>query len=110
MKYLLGIDVGSSSVKASLLDAASGTCAGSAFYPKTEQKIDSPQPGFAEQDPQLWFDCAKDAVRDAMQEAVSSVEKNETILVFGSFSTVSGAAGWLQNSMQRGRHDAAKIT
>ena len=47
---------------------------------------------------------------DAMQEAVSSVEKNETILVFGSFSTVSGAAGWLQNSMQRGRHDAAKIT
>jgi xylulokinase len=69
MTYLLGIDVGSSSVKASLLDAVSGTCAGSAFYPKTEQKIDSPQPGFAEQDPQLWYDCARDAVRDAMREA-----------------------------------------
>ncbi len=74
MKYLLGIDVGSSSVKASLLDAASGTCAGSAFYPKAEQKIESPQPGFAEQDPQLWYDCAKDAVRDAMQEADAKPE------------------------------------
>ncbi len=69
MNYLLGIDVGSSSVKASLLDAGTGTCAGSAFYPKSEQKIDSPEPGFAEQDPQLWYDCAKDAVRDAMREA-----------------------------------------
>lgn len=69
MKYLLGIDLGSSSVKASLLDVASGVCVGSAFYPKTEQKIDSPQPGFAEQDPQLWYACAKDAVREAMQAA-----------------------------------------
>jgi xylulokinase len=67
--YLLGMDVGSSSVKASLLDAATGRCAGSAFYPKTEQKIDAPQPGFAEQDPQCWYDCARDAVRDAMREA-----------------------------------------
>ena len=64
MKYLLGIDVGSSSVKASLLDVVTGRCAGSAFYPKSEQKIDSPQPGFAEQDPQAWYDCAKNAVRD----------------------------------------------
>jgi xylulokinase len=69
MDYLLGIDVGSSSVKASLLDAATGRCAGSAFYPKTEQKIDVPQAGFAEQDPQCWYDCARNAVRDAMREA-----------------------------------------
>ncbi len=74
MKYLLGIDVGSSSVKASLLDVGSGTCAGSAFYPKSEQKIESPQPGFAEQDPQCWYDCARDAVRDAMREAEARPE------------------------------------
>lgn len=74
MKYLLGIDVGSSSVKASLLDAVTGKCAGSAYYPKTEQRIDSPQPGFAEQDPQLWYDCAKDAVADAIREAEASPE------------------------------------
>lgn len=69
MAYLLGIDVGSSSVKASLMDVQTGRCAGSAFYPKTEQKIESPQPGFAEQDPQLWHACAKDAVREAMSKA-----------------------------------------
>lgn len=69
MAYLLGIDVGSSSVKASLLEVASGKCVGSAFYPKSEQRIDSPKPGFAEQDPQLWYACAKQAVQDAMHEA-----------------------------------------
>jgi xylulokinase len=69
MAYLLGIDVGSSSLKASLLDAESGQCAGSAFYPETELKIDSPEPGFAEQDPQSWYDCARDAVRGAMTQA-----------------------------------------
>lgn len=79
MNYLLGIDVGSSSVKASLLDAASGTCAGSAFYPKTEQIIASPEPGFAEQDPQLWYDCAKDAVCDAMREAGAAPEDVKAI-------------------------------
>jgi xylulokinase len=77
--YLLGIDVGSSSVKASLLDAATGSCAGRAFYPKTEQKIESPQPGFAEQDPQLWYDCARDAVRDAMREAEAQPEEVKAI-------------------------------
>jgi xylulokinase len=79
MKYLLGIDVGSSSVKASLLDTVSGTCAGSAFYPKTEQVIESPEPGFAEQDPQLWYDCAKDAVLDAMREAEAKPEEVQGI-------------------------------
>lgn len=69
MAYLLGIDVGSSSVKASLMDVESGNCAGSAFYPETEQVIESPEPGFAEQDPQSWYDCARDAVRGAMTEA-----------------------------------------
>jgi len=69
MKYLLGFDVGSSSVKASLLEVESGKCAGTAFYPKTEQKIDSPEVGFAEQDPQQWFDCAVLALKDAMANA-----------------------------------------
>ncbi|MDK2962871.1 MAG: xylulokinase [Verrucomicrobiota bacterium] len=79
MEYLLGIDVGSSSVKASLLDVHSGACAGSAFYPETEQKISSPHPGFAEQDPQLWYDCAKDAVRDAMRQAGAAADDVKAI-------------------------------
>ncbi len=79
MEYVLGIDVGSSSVKASLLEVATGRGAGSAFHPKTEQKIESPQPGFAEQDPQLWYDCARDAVRDAMREADAKPEEVKAI-------------------------------
>jgi len=46
----------------------------------------------------------------AMNEAVSSVNEDETILVFGSFTTVSAAAGWLKNHMKHCSHDAARIT
>ncbi|MEA2069405.1 MAG: FGGY family carbohydrate kinase, partial [Verrucomicrobiota bacterium] len=78
--FLLGIDVGSSSVKASLLNVQTGLCAGSAFFPKTEQKIEAMRPGFAEQDPQRWYDCASDAVRDVMREADA---KPEEVKAFG---------------------------
>lgn len=69
MAYLIGIDVGSSSVKASVLDANTGLCIGTAFAPKEEQRINSPQAGFAEQDPQMWYDNARIAVREAMTGA-----------------------------------------
>lgn len=46
----------------------------------------------------------------ALQAAISSAEQNQKILVFGSFTTVSGAAHWLQNSLQQDRHDADRIT
>lgn len=45
----------------------------------------------------------------AMQEAITSVEKNKTILVFGSFLTVAGAASWIKNGLRHDLHDAAKI-
>lgn len=76
---LLGIDVGSSLGKASLLDAATGCCAGGAFYPKTEQTILLPQPGFAEQNPQDWYDCSKDAVRLSMRDAGANLEEVKAI-------------------------------
>ncbi len=41
--YLLGYDLGSSSVKASLINAESGRCVASAFYPKKEMKISAPK-------------------------------------------------------------------
>jgi len=52
---LLGIDVGSSSVKLSMLDAASGKNIASAQYPKEEMKIMSVKPGWAEQNPEDWW-------------------------------------------------------
>ncbi len=62
MKYLLGIDVGSSSVKCALIDADTGACVASAFSPQTEMEISSPQQGFAEQDPQRWWMELKNAL------------------------------------------------
>lgn len=55
----LGIDLGSSSVKLSVLDGSSGKSLGSLSYPETELSIQSPQPGFAEQDPEIWWDCVQ---------------------------------------------------
>jgi xylulokinase len=54
-KYLLGIDIGSSSVKTALLDIDSGEPAASAFSPANEMPMISTQPGFAEQDPEVWW-------------------------------------------------------
>jgi xylulokinase len=59
---LLGIDLGSSSVKASVIDGESGKCLASEFYPKEEMKIIARQPGWAEQDPEDWWDNLKNAV------------------------------------------------
>lgn len=54
-KYLLGIDIGSSSVKTALLHIDSGEPAASAFSPFDEMPMISIQPGFAEQDPEHWW-------------------------------------------------------
>ena len=64
--YLLGYDIGSSSVKASLVDAQSGKCVASAFYPKTEAAIIAVKPGWAEQEPSSWWDNLKLATADIM--------------------------------------------
>ena len=61
----IGFDVGSSSVKAVLLDVDSGEQISSGFSPKVEMKIDSPVPGWAEQDPEDWWKHAKLALAEA---------------------------------------------
>jgi len=57
MKYLLGYDIGSSSIKAALLDIQTGRCVASATSPSggTELGMDVPQPGWAEQRPERWW-------------------------------------------------------
>jgi len=67
--FLLGYDIGSSSVKASLVDAETGKCVATAFYPKTEAPIISKQPGWAEQDPALWLGNLKLATADVLSQA-----------------------------------------
>ena len=65
----MGFDVGSSSVKASLVDADSGVCMASAFYPEKEAPIIAVKSGWAEQDPQMWWNYAKLSLKKVMDYA-----------------------------------------
>ena len=67
--YLLGYDIGSSSVKASLVSVDSGKCVASSFFPKTEAEIIAVQPGWAEQDPKSWWENLKLATQAVMAES-----------------------------------------
>lgn len=58
-RYLLGYDVGSSSVKASLVSIETGKSVGSAFYPDSEAPIKAINPGWAEQSPEDWWSYLK---------------------------------------------------
>lgn len=70
--YLLGFDIGSSSVKVSLIESESGKCEASAYYPKQEQKITAIKAGWAEQEPSLWWENAKLALAEVMRTSCIS--------------------------------------
>ena len=72
--YLLGYDIGSSSVKASLVNAETGVCVASAFYPKVEAEIIAVQPGWAEQKPEMWWQNLKLATAAVMEQSAVSAE------------------------------------
>lgn len=79
-RYLLGIDVGSSSVKASLVDSETGNCVASAFYPEREAPILAVKSGWAEQDPQMWWDNLKLSIKKVM---IDSSVKSDDIRAIG---------------------------
>ena len=55
--YFLGIDLGSSSIKVSILDGYKGKTISSSTFPENEMEIDSPKLGWAEQNPNYWWEC-----------------------------------------------------
>jgi xylulokinase len=67
--YFLGFDLGSSSVKACLLDSDTGEVVASAFYPEKEMAIAAPKAGFAEQQPELWWENACLASKAVMKKS-----------------------------------------
>lgn len=77
--YLLGFDVGSSSVKASLVSIDNGKCVATAFYPEKEAPIMAVKAGWAEQDPQMWWDNAKLALKKIMSDAKASADDVKAI-------------------------------
>jgi xylulokinase len=62
---LCGIDVGTSSIKVSVFDAANQQLIYSTSFPEIENEISSPAPGFAEQDPEHWWYCVQQAILKA---------------------------------------------
>lgn len=67
--YLLGYDIGSSSVKAALVDASTGACVASDFFPKSEAPIKALQPGWAEQNPESWWKYLSEATASVLSHA-----------------------------------------
>jgi xylulokinase len=74
-KLLLGLDIGSSSVKASLLDADTGKSIASKAFPEEEMPINSPETGWAEQDPEMWWRYVKQTIAYVQKKA--EVKKGE---------------------------------
>lgn len=73
--YLLGYDIGSSSVKASLIDSESGKCVASDFFPKKEMPIKAEKKGWAEQDPEMWWKYLKKATHSILE--ISKVDPSD---------------------------------
>ena len=77
--YLLGLDIGSSSVKASLVEIDSGNIAASDFFPKTEAPIITCKAGWAEQEPEMWWDNMKLALSQVMKDVSAKPEDIKAI-------------------------------
>ena len=74
MSRLLGLDIGSSSVKASLVEADTGLVAATAQSPDCEMRILAPQPGWAEQDPDHWWHHVVECMRILKSKTVDLTE------------------------------------
>ncbi|MBO5780627.1 MAG: carbohydrate kinase [Muribaculaceae bacterium] len=73
--YLLGYDIGSSSVKAALVEVATGRTVASDFFPKTEAPIKALKEGWAEQNPENWLGYMKLATASIL--SMSKVEPKD---------------------------------
>lgn len=67
--YLLGFDIGSSSVKAALVEVSTGRVVASDFFPKTEAPIKALQAGWAEQDPADWWARIRQATASVLNQS-----------------------------------------
>jgi len=68
---LLGIDVGTSSIKVSVVDAQSQQAIASAQYPEDrENRVISERAGYAEQDPDTWWEHTQLAIKKVLQQHV----------------------------------------
>ena len=70
MGYLMGIDLGTSSVKVLIVDESGKTMGiGQSGY-----EIMTPKMGYAEQEPEVWWKCTKQAVEEALHGFQAAAE------------------------------------
>ena len=67
--YLLGIDIGSSSVKTSLVEVGSGKTKVSSQSPPEEMPMLALKSGWAEQDPEMWWEHTAKSIRSSLQKS-----------------------------------------
>jgi len=65
MDYLLGIDIGTSGTKGVLMDREGKIYARAG----REYSIDIPQPGWAEQDPEIWWEATIQVIREVIKKS-----------------------------------------
>ncbi len=71
----IGYDIGSSSIKAALVDIDKNEAVKVVYYPDTEMAINSPHPGWAEQDPEMWWDYLTKATQKLLSDISASDRK-----------------------------------
>ena len=77
--YLLGIDIGTSFIKVSLVEASTQKCIITVSYPDTENAISAHQNGWAEQSPTMWWEQVQSGIlklHKAAKLALPSYDSN----------------------------------
>lgn len=77
--YLLGYDLGSSSVKASLVNSETCEVLATDFFPKREMEIKALKAGWAEQDPAIWWENLKEVTKSVIAASKIDPAKIEAI-------------------------------
>ena len=77
--FYLGLDIGSSSVKAAIVDAKSGKSILSVHEPKNEMSISSLNNDWAEQNPEMWWEYTCNAIKRVCEE--SKVDSKKVISI-----------------------------
>ena len=78
-QLLLGLDIGSSSIKASIVDAATGKSLASAQSPAEEMAMTALQPGWAEQDPEIWWHHLVLSVKSSLKSSGAKADEISAI-------------------------------
>jgi xylulokinase len=78
-QYLLGLDIGSSSIKASLVNISTGASVAAAQSPSEEMPMLAINPGWAEQDPEMWWTHALICIKSVLQKSAIDPKAIESI-------------------------------